>query len=78
MSDDRMPPDPFDEPSALGVVGDIIAEAGLLLDALAEARERGALLEAVWALDRDDLRAITLDLVLRDALRRRHFGESER
>ena len=69
--DERMPRDPFepDEVSALGLIGEIVGEGGLLLDALREARARGALLDAVLALDVRDLRAVVIERLVTEAFR---------
>lgn len=71
--DERMPPDPFadaDDVSALGAVGDVLAEAHLLMDALREADARGRLLDAVVALSVGDLRAVVLERLIAERLRR--------
>ena len=66
-----MPRDPFDPdgPNALGVIGEILGEGHLLLDALREAQSRGKLIEAVFALDLGDLRAIVIERLLTEAFR---------
>ena len=72
------PADPFDsEENALGLIGDILGEASLLLDALREARQRGAILEAVFALSESDLRTLVIDRVLTEAFRDGFRGEED-
>ena len=78
--DERMPPDPFADPddvSALGAVGDVLAEAHLLMDALREADARGRLLDAVVALSIGDLRAVVLERLIAERLRRAFREEGQ-
>jgi hypothetical protein len=66
-----MPRDPFepDEGAGIGTLGEILGEAGLLLDALREAQARGRLIEAVMALDIGDLRHVVLERLITEAFR---------
>ena len=74
MSDEPMPPDPFVPVPGSGFFSEVIAEAVLLWDALEEARSRGALFDAVLALDENQLRTLVTEVALREAWRRRRFG----
>ncbi len=69
--DPIMPRDPFepDGSNALGVIGEILGEGHLLLDALREAQDHGKLLDAVFALDGGDLRAVVIERLVSERFR---------